>query len=1125
MAATERQTEAITTHDRSLVVTAGAGTGKTYVLVQKYLHLLETRGVGVPEILALTFTDKAAAEMKERIRKELSRRSGPLWEKAAEDFMIAPVLTFHSFCAQVLREFPIEAGLEPGFVVLDERQTSRILGRAFEELVHSPQPGPVNEAVIHILSVFDQYTLRKMLAEMYGKRLSYDRFFRALEEDEVEVLRTWTGEIAAFRDGEIRELLEDRSFSLTVCTLLDLAARYEGADDRAAAFLSEIRPLLEQLSSLSSTEEFCCAALALLGRRPGNIGSKKVWNERDLSDFRRTRKDLNDILERKSALFRMSIDPANPLLAGSIALLRELSLVFYRYREIAENGKATLGGLDFGDLILHARRLFLEQGNLVATHFMPRFRYILVDEFQDTDITQFDIILSIIGTPGPDTDCLFIVGDPKQSIYLFRDADVTRFKAAQQIVLAACGGRVVDLDTSFRSTKEVIGLANVLFSRLFASSGKPWEFCYEPIHTAGSRITHTGSLELMLAPGEDDSAGTKRNEADMVARRISSIMNGCPRNIYEEAPDRTFRERPARFGDIAILLEQRTNLPFYLAALSRYGIPFYVHGGTGFYSRQEVYDLYNLLRFVELEHDDLSLAGVLRSPYFGIPDEDLFLIAQERGRTFWEKLLSSAETGGSRYTRHAAGLLSAWKTSAGRISLVALIRRILAESGVTTVYAALPEGKQILANIEKMVAMARVREEAGSYDLADFTADLGTAIEEDEREGEAPLDALAEHAVNIMTVHAAKGLEFPIVVVPDMGMRFREKHPPIMIGDNPILVGIKVPDPRQEYEPAETPVLAALREMQRQKERAERKRLLYVALTRARDHLIMSGTAPANPELSISLARSRIEWIFSALGITGDTLGAGGVMLSSGDTSVRLTITRDPETILAEACRERPELIKVPEECAGMRGTWSRPELAASPDRIRTWSVSEIEKAIVPTRKPVREPAEPRFLPGLEGITRGTIIHEVLRGRDARVVCQEHGVDDPEAVRHSNEIADRFHSSELMRRVKREFCELPFAVTMEDTRITGKIDRLCELDDGTWMVIDYKSEAVSPDDSSCLAEDYAVSMGIYLEATRQILPGKTVGGWLYSTETGEFLVVAESGERLGDGLQNLLKQG
>ncbi len=1107
MPATKRQEEAITTHDRSIVVTAGAGTGKTYVLVQKYISLLETRGVSVPEILALTFTDKAAAEMKDRIRKELSRRCGPVWEKAAEDFMIAPVQTFHSFCAQVLREFPIEAGLEPGFIVLDEQQASRIHAKAFEDLVHTPQQGMVNDAVVTVLSITDKNLLRRMLLAMSGKQLSFDRFFTALDGNAGEVVSTWIREVHSFRDREIQELAKDQSFSAVVCTLLDLAIRYEGADDKAAVFLGEIRPLLEQLSLFTCSEDFCCAASAFLKRKPGNIGSKKVWKEEDLAAFRRARKDLGDILERKGALFRMSVDPVDPLVTGSVDFLRDLSVVFTRYKELIDREKASLGGLDFGDLIVNARRLFLERGDLVATHFMPRFNYILVDEFQDTDLTQFDIILSITGNPVPGTDCLFIVGDPKQSIYLFRDADVTRFKEAQRMILGECEGREVNLDTSFRSTKEVIDLTNILFSKLFASTEKPWEFGYEQILASEARAGHTGSIELLLVPGADDTAGSKRNEADMVARKIYSLAHDRPLNVYEEREDRTYEKRPARFGDIAILLEQRTNLPYYLTALNTYGIPFYVHGGTGFYFRQEVYDLYNLLRFLEYRHDDLSLAGTLRSPYFGFPDTELFRIAQERGRTLWEKLSNYAEKSGSHKAVKARDLLLKWQKEVGLVSLVMLIRGILSESGVYTVYAALTDGKQIRANIEKMVALARDREAAGSYELADFTADLRTAMDEEEREGEAPLDALAENAVNIMTVHAAKGLEFPIVVVPDMGMKFRDQPAPIMIGDNPLLVGVRVPDPGEDYKLVETPVLAALREMQRQKERAERKRLLYVALTRARDHLIMSGTNPGNPELSINLATSRIEWLFSALGITGDAIAAGGMELCSHDRSVHLCITSDPTAIPAEKGKATPELIMVPEECAGMKGTWVRPKFDEGSERIRVYTVTELEeeeKAKSPAASPRLEPVESKYLPGIDGVTKGTIIHEVLRGRDARVVCQENGVDDPEAIRQCEEIVIRFRSSDLIQRVKREFCELPFVITYNSKRVTGKIDRLCELDDGSWVVIDYKSDAVSPDVYSLMEKKYAVSMRVYVEVAQQLFGGKPIEGWLYFTEKGEF---------------------
>ncbi len=155
-------------------------------------------------------------------------------------------------------------------------------------------------------------------------------------------------------------------------------------------------------------------------------------------------KILTGILNRKHSLFLMTMDAADPVIAGSVQFLKALSLVFSRYAELVGSGKAALGGLDFADLILHARTLFLEQGDLVATHFMPRFRYILVDEFQDTDLSQADIIRAIVGTPSPETDCLFIVGDPKQSIYLFRDADVTRFKEAQEVITTACRGRMVN---------------------------------------------------------------------------------------------------------------------------------------------------------------------------------------------------------------------------------------------------------------------------------------------------------------------------------------------------------------------------------------------------------------------------------------------------------------------------------------------------------------------------------------------------------------------------------------------------------------------------------------------------------------------------------------------------------
>ncbi len=916
MAATPRQHEAITTHDRSTVVTAGAGTGKTFVLVQKYIDLIGTKKIPVPQILALTFTDKAAAEMKERIRKEILARSGPQWEKAADDFMVAPVQTFHSFCAQVLREFPIEAGLEPGFVVLDEQQMARIHAGSFDDLVHTPQDGQVQRATVQVLALTEQKTLRGMLGAMYEQRSRYLRFFTALEADPDGILLFWQQEVHRFRDEEIRLLAADRGFAGIVRTLLALGDTYAATDDKAAQHLREILPHLRLLVPGTAPEDFCPAAGAIRDSRMGNAGSKKNWGEGDLDRFKSARRSLIDILNQRSPLLRLAVDPADPRITGSVRFLGELAIVFRRYLDLIADAKAALGGLDFSDLIIHAREIFTERSDLVATHFAGRYRYILVDEFQDTDPAQFAIVLALVGELSPSTDCLFIVGDPKQSIYLFREADVTRFKEAQKMIGAICSGKIVNLDTSFRSTKEVIGLTNHLFLSLFASAEKAFEFGYEPIKTSPARAEHAGSIELMLPPKGDDTASSKRNEAEMVARRIHALVQAESAEVYEEMPDHSWTKRPARYGDIAILLAQRTNLAYYLASLDKAGIPYYVHGGTGFYGRQEICDLYNQLSFLDNSHSDVSLFGTLRSPYFGMSDVELFFLSRENG-TIFLRLQRYAGASGSPAAARAVRLLAGWQAYAGRTGLVTLIRKILSESGMYTVYAALPEGKQILANIGKLIAIVRAREEEG-YALADLVADLRIAMDEEGREGEAPLDALAENAVNIMTVHAAKGLEFPIVVVPDMGNVFRDRFPAIMIGDDERLVGVRVPDPAEDYILSDTPVLAALREMQRQKERAERKRLLYVALTRARDHLIMSGTLPDDVQ-PFEFAKTRIEWVYAGLKVTAEDIAAGFCDASG----VRVRLISDPLGIPAEFGEIIPERIVVPEECKGKTGTLS----------------------------------------------------------------------------------------------------------------------------------------------------------------------------------------------------------
>jgi ATP-dependent helicase/nuclease subunit A len=364
-------------------------------------------------------------------------------------------------------------------------------------------------------------------------------------------------------------------------------------------------------------------------------------------------------------------------------------------------------------------------------------------------------------------------------------------------------------------------------------------------------------------------------------------------------------------------------------------------------------------------------------------------------------------------------------------------------------------------------------------------------------------------------VHAAKGLEFPVVVVPDMGTSFPHRYPPIMIGDNPLLVGVKVPNPAENYEMTESAVLLALREQQRQKERAEKKRLLYVALTRARDHLIMSGTPSDDPSLSFDLARSRIEWIFTALGITGDAIAAGGMELALPDESgsVHLSIVSDPVSIPAEAGREEPALIIVPKEFAGMSGTWVPRGYDAGPARLKPVSVSELEEeAAAKEPKPEKgragEPVVSKYLPGVEGTKKGTIIHEVLRGRDAATVLREYGEYSEEHVRQCEEIRSTFFASDLMKKVKRSFCEVPFVAMIDGRPVTGRIDRLVKFDDDSWALIDCKSiTATMSKEYTEVVEEYRKSMEIYSEVAKQFTGEITGEGYLYFIEMKKFQVI------------------
>jgi ATP-dependent helicase/nuclease subunit A len=1078
MRGTDRQQEAIFSHGTSLVVSAGAGTGKTYVLVNKYMNLLETFGEGEPRIkdrlsvlniLALTFTEKAATEMKERIRTELEKKEGEFWEKSRLQFLIAPVQTFHSFCASVLREFAFEAGLEPSYSVLDEQEFSRILALSFQELIHARAEGEEGNALVSTLSLTGVSSLEKMIRYLYTRREDAELLFARLKHDPDSLISHWQEEIRSFREYEVNRIRNDPKFLNMVHSLLDFSSMDVPADDKAMMYLRKVRPFLEILHDPETIDEFLHASVLFI-KESLRGGIIRNWSEDILTTLRDTNKPLNNRLKRDILpLITMEFIPGDPFSDQTIRFLQALGGTFGKFCTIVDREKSYFGGMDFTDLIRYTKYLFRTRHDLVVPYYADRYRYILIDEFQDTDPAQFEIVTTIIGEASPQVQGLFIVGDPKQSIYLFRDADVTRFKDAQELITGACAGRSIPLDVCFRSSPAVVTFVNFLFSNLFHTAEKPWEFTYNAIKISKERENHDGSVTLMLVRKE--TGGT---EYEAVAGKIEEIINSGT-GVYIEGPrddggKRTFSIRSAVYGDIAILLERRTHLGLFIHSLATRNIPYYVHKGTGFYKRQEILDMVSLLGVLLRPYDDVHLVGLLRSPYFGLSDLEIFRISRQPGSSFFEKLSNS----GSFFPEYERiyYLLSGWQKMAGRLRLCPLIRSVLDESGILAVYGGLIEGDQILSNIEKLLNIIRTREEGGRYRLPDLVADLLDALDREEREGEAMIDDPDMNAVTVMTIHAAKGLEFPIVFVPEMAAKPNLSQGPLLMDGQRDLMGVIIPDPAQDFKQEKTPIYRLLKKELDEKLLAEKRRLLYVALTRSADHLIMSGEiGDVLPDGSNS---TRLDWIIQAAGITGDIVEEGRMVLRTEDGGeVQLHIT-----IPTPGDREHESVqppFTFPPEFMEYKGRFERKRLCSSKPGGETLVVTEVAGYL--------NLPEIRSERGEEGrgAIFGSAVHEILRGRDPDLIIKEFEIEDENQITLLNSVSNDFWSLSLLSGSTEIQRERAFTVMIDDIPLSGRIDLLLRLADGTWMVIDYKSENI-PADELAVWKPYRFQVEIYRRA-------------------------------------------
>jgi ATP-dependent exoDNAse (exonuclease V) beta subunit len=805
---------------RDLVVQAGAGTGKTHALCTLYLHLCagltdERRRLPPSRVAVVTFTDKAAGELKERLRERIGRLStkprheneptlaaaaaalgvpladGALWTAALAELAAAPVGTFHSLCATLLRRFAARAGIDPDFTLLDETDARELATEAAERAVLDGLEQNARE-VVELVAEYGYH--RAGHADRLVESLVRLRAARAEEgRDAAGLGRTY--ERAAL-DGEWAEA----------------CAAWQAAFARLAPLASELGG-----KSVERARELCQAAARLtLAPGAGRVADGIVEQLKSLrgaagalSSVKEEIRAAQDRLVEAEAAYR-----AAPL-GGALARLVGATERAY----VAAKRRA--GGIDFSDLLVLARDLLRDdQAVRDATH--ARFDAVLVDEFQDVSPVQAELVDLLCGGRR------FVVGDRKQSIYDFRGADVAVFTRYARALVAGGGGEEL-LRQSRRAVPSLLTFSNALFARVMASDEKEaWALAFDPARDAlepfRPEVDGGGAELLTVAAG--DAAESRRREARAIAARILQLRAGG-----------------RGWGEMAILLRRFTALDDYLEALRAAQVPHYVVRGRGFYAAQEVRDVASLLTLLDDPDDTLALVAVLRSPLCGVSDETLARLALA-GRLGLAALAPGAAL--SLPADEAARLaelgerLRALTRKADRLGPAACVRALVDGADLTAVLATTREGEQRVANLERLVERARAFEADGG-DLRAFASWLRRASTPG-AELEAALAQVVDErddVVRVMTVHQAKGLEFPVVFVPACGGREPVESGAIRY-DAEVGLGLRVHD-EAGVELVHTTASRRVHQARLARRRAESLRLFYVAATRARDLVVFSG--------------------------------------------------------------------------------------------------------------------------------------------------------------------------------------------------------------------------------------------------------------------------------------------
>ena len=863
--------------ERHVCVTAGAGSGKTTVLVERYLKILREGNVKSPrEIVAITFTEKAAAEMKERIIKELSpqetregiEQNDPL-QRFREDMGSAHISTVHAFCSRVLREFPFQAGVPANFNIIQGIDQKLLLQQTIKNTLKEIATDTADRHRAELTRLLQRYGGQQKLVDfffaMVNQRDIIEHLIREIYDDRntSNIREDWEQSARIELMATIDQLMSEINiveFIPCLNTVLKVAKGKKAEETKKLTEQleslyeqnpdsPEVQNLLKDIADLITTQDDNIRTTSFL---PKSIDRTEIMDQ--IKFLEPTAKKIKDLptLE-KDKRDRVETDREDEIDDDFlIDTTRDLLTLYERILTEYQNAKLSQGKLDFSDLQIKTRDL-LKSNEGIRQELVSRHKYYMIDEYQDTNELQYNLVMWL--TNKLKNANLFIVGDPKQSIYAFRGADVSIFEKTREKI-AENGGLDISLTENFRSLSMIIAFVNYFFPRLMgAGSGNKFEVPYKSL-TKARPTQPDGSVEFLF--GTKDEGTT--NESLLIAHHIKNMkLNEEPVWARKNAKE---AERPIAYGDIAILIQSRTHLPNIEHALLEADVPYLTTGGIGFYQRQEIYDIWNYLNFLnDPIENQASLVGILRGPAFGISDTELYEISLQAETNFWEK--AQVYQGCTDNLKPAVATLKKHIEIAHRMSVNQLILTIVNETGMIGTLQTGKQGQQRWANYQKLLEFARNFDaDEDKQTLTDFIEFLDILIDEEPREGQAPMEPSA-NAVEIMTIHAAKGKQFPVVILPCLDRRGQTDREPFI--DDTLGIGFSPLSPKKDYEKTAPAIVERMKERANAKAIAEKKRVLYVGTTRAEDRLILSGSLPTNRK-----PQQMLEWLHRHLRIDNE---------------------------------------------------------------------------------------------------------------------------------------------------------------------------------------------------------------------------------------------------------------